>query len=58
MILLNLISRSKKEDLLTIDGDYILVEMSYLSPSPNVEQVIFDLRMLGLTANISTPGTV
>ncbi len=50
-----LIAHSKKEDLLTIGGDYILVEMSYLSPSPNFDQVIFDLRMLGLTPIIAHP---
>ena len=50
-----LIARSKKEDLLTIKGDYILVEMSYLSPSPNFERTIFDLRMLGLTPILAHP---
>jgi tyrosine-protein phosphatase YwqE len=50
-----LIGRTKKEDLLTINGNYILVEMSYLSPSPNVEQVIFDLRMIGLTPILAHP---
>jgi protein-tyrosine phosphatase len=51
----DLISRSKKEDLLTIEGTYILVEMSYLSASPNVEQTIFDLRMLGLQPILAHP---
>ncbi len=50
-----LISHSKKEDLLTIAGDYILVEMSYLSPSPNFDKVIFDLRMLGLQPILAHP---
>ncbi|HEX8460224.1 MAG TPA: CpsB/CapC family capsule biosynthesis tyrosine phosphatase [Segetibacter sp.] len=50
-----LIAKSKKEDLLTIAGNYILVEMSYLSPSPNFEQVIFDLRMLGLQPILAHP---
>jgi tyrosine-protein phosphatase YwqE len=50
-----LIAKSKKEELLTIDGIYILVEMSYLSASPNVEQVIFDLRMLGLQPILAHP---
>lgn len=50
-----LLAKSKKEDLLTISGDYILVEMSYLSPSPNFEQTIFDLRMLGLHPIIAHP---
>jgi len=50
-----LISKSKKESLLTIAGDYILVEMSYLSPSPNFDQVIFDLRMMGLQPILAHP---
>jgi tyrosine-protein phosphatase YwqE len=50
-----LISKSKKEDLLTINGNYILVEMSYLSPSPNVDNVIFELQMLGLTPILAHP---
>jgi protein-tyrosine phosphatase len=50
-----LISRSKKSDLLTIGGDHILVEMSYLSPSPNFDHVIFDLRMLGLQPILAHP---
>lgn len=50
-----LLAKSKKEDLLTIAEDYILVEMSYLSPSPNFEQTIFDLRMLGLQPILAHP---
>lgn len=50
-----LLAVSKKEHLLTIAGKYILVEMSYLSPSPNVEQTIFDLRMLGLIPILAHP---
>lgn len=50
-----LIARSTKEDLLTINGTYILIEMSYLSPSPNIDQVIFDLRMLGLQPILAHP---
>ncbi len=50
-----LLAVTKKEHLLTISGKYILVEMSYLSPSPNVEQIIFELRMLGLTPILAHP---
>ena len=50
-----LIARSKKEDLLTIGKEYILVEMSFLSPSPNFEKVIFDIRMLGLQPILAHP---
>jgi len=50
-----LISKTKKENLLTLTGGYILVEMSYLSPSPNFDQTIFDLRMLGLQPILAHP---
>jgi protein-tyrosine phosphatase len=50
-----LLQNSKKEDLLTINNQYILVEMSYLAPSPNVEQIIFNLRMLGLQPILAHP---
>jgi tyrosine-protein phosphatase YwqE len=52
---LQVISSSKKADLLTLDGTYILIEMSYLAPSPVLEQTIFDLRMLGLTPILAHP---
>ena len=51
----DLIANSKKDELLTIAGDYILIEMSYLSPPPNFDQVIFDLRMLGLHPILAHP---
>lgn len=51
----DLIARTKKEDLLTLPGNHILVEMSYLSPSPNFDQVIFDLRMMGLQPILAHP---
>ena len=50
-----LVSKSKRADLLTINKNFILVEMSYLAPSPNFEQVIFELRMLGLTPILAHP---
>jgi len=50
-----LLATSKKHDLLTINNQFILIEMSYLAPSPNIEQVIFDLRMFGLTPIIAHP---
>lgn len=50
-----LIAISKKEELLTVAEDYILVEMSYLSPPPNFDQVIFDLRVLGLHPILAHP---
>jgi protein-tyrosine phosphatase len=51
----DLISKAKKEDLMTIEKNYILVEMSYLAASPNVEQIIFDIRMLGLKPILAHP---
>ena len=51
----NLIATSKKEELLTLGSDHILIEMSYLSPSPNLEKVVFDLRMLGLQPILAHP---
>ena len=50
-----LIASTKKAELLIINGQFILVEMSYLAASPNFEQVIFDLRMLGLTPILAHP---
>lgn len=51
----SLVSTSKREDLLTINKNFILIEMSYLAPSPNFESVIFELRMLGLTPILAHP---
>lgn len=51
----SLVKTYKKEDLLTINDTYILVEMSYLAASPNFEETIFDLRMLGLTPIVAHP---
>lgn len=41
--------------LLTFGKNFILVEMSYLAPSPNLDQVIFDLRLAGLQPIIAHP---
>ena len=41
--------------LLTIGDKNILIEMSYIGPSPNIEQVIFDLNMKGLKPIIAHP---
>jgi tyrosine-protein phosphatase YwqE len=49
------VGASKKADLLTMKGNHILVEMSYLAASPVFEQTIFDLRMLGLTPILAHP---
>ena len=51
----HLLETSKKEDLLTFGDNYILIEMSYLAASPNIEQTIFDLRMLQLQPILAHP---
>ena len=43
------------DQLLTIGGNNILIEMSYIAPSPNMEQVIFDLNMKGLRPIVAHP---
>jgi tyrosine-protein phosphatase YwqE len=43
------------EQLLTFGKNFILIEMSYLAPSPNLDQVIFDLRLAGLQPIIAHP---
>lgn len=43
------------DQLLTFGKNFILVEMSYLAPSPNLDQVIFDLRLAGLQPIIAHP---
>jgi protein-tyrosine phosphatase len=35
--------------------DYILIEMSYVAPSPNYEKIIFDLQMKGLKPIFAHP---
>lgn len=41
--------------LLTVGEKNILIEMSYVAPSPNMEQVIFELNMKGLRPIIAHP---
>lgn len=41
--------------LLTFGRNLILIEMSYIAPSPNMERVIFHLRMSGLHPVIAHP---
>jgi tyrosine-protein phosphatase YwqE len=41
--------------LLTFGKDLILIEMSYIAASPNIEQVIFALRLKGLQPVIAHP---
>jgi protein-tyrosine phosphatase len=43
------------EPLLTFGNNLILIEMSYVAPSPNIEQVIFQLRLKGLQPIVAHP---
>ncbi len=44
-----------KPGLMTLPGNYILIEMSYLNESPNIEQVIFDLQIAGYQVILAHP---
>jgi protein-tyrosine phosphatase len=41
--------------LLTLPGNYILIEMSYLVETPNIDQVIFDLQVKGYKVILAHP---
>jgi len=41
--------------LLTFGNNLILIEMSYVAPSPNIEQVIFQMRLKGLQPILAHP---
>src|SRR4051812_13218482 len=43
------------DQLLTVGDKHILIEMSYIASSPNIEQVIFELNMKGLKPIIAHP---
>lgn len=43
------------EGLLTLPGNHILIEMSYLAETPNIEQIIFDLQIKGYTIILAHP---
>ena len=44
-----------EDNLLCLPGKHVLVEMSYLSETPNVEQVIFDLQIKGYKVILAHP---
>lgn len=44
-----------KDGLAVIVGNYILVEMSYLNETPNIDQVIFDLQIRGYKVILAHP---
>lgn len=41
--------------LMTLPGNYLLIEMSYLNETPNIEQVIFDLQIKGYSIILAHP---
>ncbi|SEA99098.1 tyrosine-protein phosphatase [Pedobacter hartonius] len=43
------------EGLLTLKGNYILIEMSYLTETPNIDQIIFDLQIKGYRVILAHP---
>lgn len=43
------------KQLLTFGKNYILVEMSYVAPSPNFEKMIFELRIKGFSPILAHP---
>jgi protein-tyrosine phosphatase len=45
----------KAGNLLTIHKKYILIEMSYMAPAPNIKEIVFELRMQGLTPILAHP---
>lgn len=44
-----------EQELLTFNGRFILLELSYMNPSENFESVTFKLQMLGLTPILAHP---
>ncbi len=45
----------KTEKLLTLKGNYLLVEMSYRNPPINLHQIIFDIQLAGYTPVLAHP---
>ncbi|WP_158798478.1 tyrosine-protein phosphatase [Pedobacter sp. L105] len=43
------------EDLLTLPQMHILIEMSYLSETPNIDEIIFDLQIRGYKVILAHP---
>lgn len=48
-------SFSVAEEHLCLPSKYILIEMSYLNESPNIENIIFDLQIKGYTVILAHP---
>ena len=50
-----LIKKIKKNTILTIQNQYILIEMGYLFASRNIYEIIFELKILGYTPILAHP---
>jgi protein-tyrosine phosphatase len=44
-----------RPDLMCLPNNHILIEMSYLSETPNIEKVVFDLQISGYTVILAHP---
>ena len=44
-----------KNDLLTLPGNRVLVEMSFVNPAPNLESLLFELQMKGFRPIMAHP---
>lgn len=45
----------KNDRLLPIGGKYVLIEMSFMAPSPNIQQIIFDIQVKGYQPILAHP---
>jgi len=51
----NFIELLEKKDLLTIDGNKLLLEMSYINAPSNLFEIIFDIQVLGFIPVLAHP---
>lgn len=45
----------KKEQLLTLKDNYLLVEMSYLNPPINIQEIVYEIQIAGYTPVLAHP---
>lgn len=45
----------KNEQLLTLKDNYLLVEMSYLNPPINIQEILYDIQIAGYTPILAHP---
>lgn len=51
----SLIEKSKKKEILTLKNNFVLVEMSYISPPTNLNEIIFKLQLNGYCPILAHP---